>query len=140
MKFSVFILFTLLLGCYKKYEIVDLPIPPPPPPPRILPPSSPPNFLPSLSEVSDIQINPIPHPFNLNGLYPYAVWVDGKRLRLNRNELNNLVVYLDLKFSQPKDTEKIHKGEGWVYPLKIKKEETKSKDISEKAFGNEKKQ
>jgi hypothetical protein len=117
MKNSLFIFLLALFGCTQKYKVINLPIPPPPPPPNILPPSLPPSFSPSLDDVSNIQINPIPHPFNLNGHFPYAVWVDGQRLQLNYKELNQLVIALNLNFKQPKNTAKIHRGEGWVYPL-----------------------
>lgn len=92
---------------------------PPNPPPNIRPPSPPPNFIPNISDVAEVQINPIPHPFNLNGSIPYAVWVNGERLPLNSIEIRALAKSLNLNFEQPKNTAKIHNGEGWLFPLKI---------------------
>jgi hypothetical protein len=118
MRISFLLFFLFLFGCSsKKSKVVNLEVPPPPPPPNILPPSDPPSFIPSLDEVAEIQVNPIPHPFNLNGHFPYAVWVDGQRLKLTPQEMNQLIVALDLKFEQPKNTKNIHNGEGWLYPL-----------------------
>ncbi len=91
----------------------------PPPPPKILPSLPPPNFTTDINEVKEIQVNRLPHPFNLNGNTPYAVWVDGKRLQLSRNEVKSLAVALNLKFTQPEDTAEIHNGEGWLYPKKL---------------------
>lgn len=104
-------------------ELLDLNIPAPPPPPNTLPPSAPPNFKPNILELAEIQINPIPHPFNLDGSRPYAVWVNGERLPLNSIEVRALAQSLNLKFEQPKNTAKIHNGEGWQYPLNLKTKE-----------------
>ena len=95
-------------------------MPRPPPPPSILPPSPAPNFTPNIVKFAELQINPIPHPFNLNGNIPYAVWLNGEKLNLNPGEIRSLASSLNLKFEQPTDTAKIHQGEGWIYPLKIK--------------------
>ena len=72
MKNSLIILFLFLFGCRQSGQIVDIDFPPPPPPPSLLPPP-PPNFTPTRDSVLSIQVNPIPHPFNLNGSVPYAV-------------------------------------------------------------------
>lgn len=93
-------------------------LPAPPPPPNIVPPTLPPSFIPI---DADVQINRIPHPFNLNGSRPYAIWVDGKRLHLNSTETRALANSLNLKFTQPKDTAEIHNGDGWQRPLKLDK-------------------
>lgn len=113
----------LLCSCQHKSQDVesfDFNAPPPPPPPNILPPSAPPNFKPNALELAEIQINPLPHPFNLDGRMPYAVWVNGERMRLNSEETRNLAKALNLKFEQPKDTAEIHNGAGWQYPLVLK--------------------
>jgi hypothetical protein len=85
-----------------------------PPRPNSLPPTPPPSFIPDSSE---IQVNSIPHPFNLNGTRPYAVWVNGKRLQLSPHQTNLLTQSLNIRFSQPKDTAEIHNGSGWQRPL-----------------------
>ena len=38
-----------------------------------------------------IQVNSLPHPFNLNGRMPYQVWVNGERLKLNGDKANQIV-------------------------------------------------
>ena len=121
MRVSYFIFLFVLFGCRQRDQIVGSDFPPPPPPPSLLPPP-PPNFTPTKQSVLNIQVNPIPHPFNLNGSVPYAVWVNGKRLPMNGNSSRNIAKALGLEFSQPKDTAKIHNGEGWLYPLKIEEE------------------
>jgi len=129
MKISFLLFFVFLFGCSSKQgRVINLDIPSPPPPPNIIPPSTPPSFIPSLDEVAKIEINPIPHPFDLNGHFPYAVWINGQRLKLSYKELNQLVVALDLNSQHIKHSENIHNGEGWLYPLdrneSIKRENT----------------
>tara|TARA_Y100001938_G_scaffold116925_1_gene161162 strand:+ start:116 stop:514 length:399 start_codon:yes stop_codon:yes gene_type:complete len=123
MKVNSWLFFLFLIGCSPKETplVFDIPIPPPPPPPSIVPSSVPPQFTPSFSDVAEIQVNPIPHPFNLNGELPFAVWVDGKLLPLDRKSSKDVANFLGLKFTQPEDTAEIHNGEGWLYPLDINK-------------------
>jgi len=90
----------------------------PPPPPNIKPPSSAPNFTPSLGAISEIQINRIPHPFDMNGEIPFSVWVDGKRSQLSNTQIKQLAKSLNIKSQAPNNTAKIHSGEGWIYPFK----------------------
>lgn len=91
----------------------------PPPPPKITPPTLPPSFIPSAKGLAEIQINPIPHPFSINGEFPFVVWVDGKRLQLSNSEIKQLTKSLNIKYQAPNNTAKIHQGEGWQYPLKV---------------------
>jgi len=120
MRVNLLIFLFVLSGCSnKRGRLVELDIPPPPPPPSVLPSSMPPNFIPSASELVDIQVNPIPAPFNLNGSMPYAIWVNGKLLPMSPKLSTDVARALNLKFTQPKDTAKIHSGEGWLYPLKV---------------------
>ena len=75
MKTKINYLFLLLLvnGCQTnktEQKIAELSAPSPP-------------SVPSILLNKEIQINRLPHPFNLDGTMPYAVWVDGKRLPLN---------------------------------------------------------
>ena len=115
----LFFFFYLLVGCpvtqVSQDDVYEFPIPPPHPP-TILPPHPPPAFTPSLKE---IQVNRLPHPFNVNGTMPYQVWVDGERLPLNSHEAIAIAESLNLKFVQPRDTAEIHSGEGWIRPFKI---------------------
>lgn len=76
--------------------------------------------VPYFSEPSKVQINPLPHPFNLNGIMPYAVWVDGKKISLTPKQTQELTQSLNIEFKQPEDTEAIHNGEGWLAPLDLK--------------------
>lgn len=89
-----------------------------PPPFPVLegPTSPPPNFTPTFP-LSLMQVNRLPHPFNVNGSVPYAVWVDGKRLNLNPQQTKELTSFLNLKFEQPPNTAAIHAGEGWLFPI-----------------------
>ena len=89
-----------------------------PPPPNIIPNSFPPNFYP---KTKNIQINSIPSPLNLNGNIPYVIWVNGEKLNLDPLEVKKLAESLNIKYSPPPNTAKIHSGEGWLYPFSIKK-------------------
>ena len=66
-----------------------------------------------------IQVNRLPHPFNVGGLVPYQVWVDGERLPLNSKKAKQIVKTLNLKFEQPENTREIHSGAGWLQPHNI---------------------
>jgi len=67
----------------------------------------------------EIQINSIPHPFNVNGNIPYCIWINGERLTLNRIQAETLVNSLNLRFTQLKNTAEIHNGAGWIRPLNL---------------------
>jgi len=117
----------LLAGCNSsKLQEATLPeTPQSPPKVDFIPPA--PSFEPDLDlfamKYKEIQINRLPHPFNLNGSMPYAIWVDGKKLKLSPKETRNLAETLNLKFEQPKDTAEIHSGEGWLFPKQISKQQ-----------------
>ena len=120
MKVLIFLFFIYsLCGCSvtkaPRDDVYDFTLPPHSPP-NILPPSPPPSFIPDIRE---IQVNRLPHPFNVNGRVPFQVWVDGTRLPLNSNEAIAITKSLNLKFTQPEDTAEIHSGEGWIHPIKV---------------------
>lgn len=69
---------------------------------------------------TEIQINPIPHPLNLNGSIPYVIWIDGKRARLNPGEVRKLAVSLGLPLNV-RGTPEMHAGAGWHQPLDLTK-------------------
>jgi len=70
---------------------------------------------------SEIQINSIPFPLNIGGLYPYIVWVNGKKVNLKPGDSYKLAVALGLPLNPPA-TEEMHNGEGWLNgPLAINK-------------------
>ena len=109
-----------VFGCQsqKVEEEIDLPHPPLPELPRhFLPPTAPPNFTPDIREVYNIQINPVPHPFNITG--SHVIWVNKQKLRINRKQLNEIVQHLNLPTGRPKDTAQLHLGEGWLRPFEI---------------------
>ena len=73
-----------------------------------------------LQAAPGVQVNSLPHPFNLGGSMPYQVWVNGERLPLNSDKANKIVELLDIgPFEQPKNTGDIHSGAGWLRPLNI---------------------
>ena len=89
----------------------------PPPPPSILPTIPAPNFIPNTAKLAKIQINEIPHPFNLNGHIPCVIWVNGKRLNISPQEAQKLAEAVDLSSRQKIHAAKLHSGEGWIKPL-----------------------
>ena len=114
-----FLFLFLLVGCQStNSNIKDLNRPPPPP--KLKPPSPPPNFIPSPKGLAEIQINPIPHPFSLNGEIPFVIWVDGKKVNLTNKEVINIVDSLGIEYKNPIKTAEIYNGAGWQYPLKLK--------------------
>ena len=118
MRVSLLIFVFAFFSCSnKKGKVIDLDIPPPPP--SLLPPSTPPSFEPPVDRLINLQVNPIPHPFNLNGTIPYAIWVNGEPLPMSYSLSQSIAKALSLEFKQPKNTAQIHNGEGWLYPLKI---------------------
>ena len=84
-KILFFIFITLFFGCYsqKKQSVRHQ------------------NFIPPPQNATEIQINPIPHPFNVNGTSPFAVWLDGKRLPLDNSEIIKLTNSLNIKYQAP---------------------------------------
>jgi len=72
-----------------------------------------------LQAAPEIQVNRLPHPFNVDGHLPYQVWVDGERLELNSPAARTIIKTLNLKFEQPEDTAEIHSGAGWLKPLDL---------------------
>ena len=91
----------------------------PPPPPNHFPPNPAPTFTPNSSHLAQIQINEIPHPFNLNGHMPCAVWVNGRRLNITPIQAQNVANAVNLD-SRPKIApSKLHAGIGWLEALPI---------------------
>ena len=120
MKNKWWILLLFVFGCQsdKTRKEFNRPAPPPPPLPKhFLIPTAPPNFTPDIREVYEIQINSVPHPFHISGAY--VVWVNKKKLKLNKHEVDQLVKHLDLSTEIPKNTAQIHSGEGWLFPFNL---------------------
>ena len=72
----------------------------------------------------EVQINHLPHPLNIGGTLPFAVWVDGERVPLDRVELQAIGQTLNIDFQPPPDTPEIHNGAGWVYPFRLVKDDS----------------
>lgn len=118
MKNIWWIFLLLLLGCQsnKIEEKIDLPRSRLPDLPKhFLSPIAPPNFIPDIREVHNIQINPVPHPFNIT--HSHVIWVNNKKLIINQKQLNEIVQHLNLSTERPKDTAQIHNGDGWLQPF-----------------------
>ena len=108
---SLYIIFLLFfVGCESsKIEVANIDfdkLEAPPLPPLMLPTTPAPNFTPNIVKLSEVQINEIPHPFNLDGHIPCVIWV-------------KLAKAVDLT-SRPKiHASKLHSGEGWIKPLSV---------------------
>lgn len=64
-----------------------------------------------------IEINKVPHPFNLNNFNEYVVWVNGKKVVMERNDKNALIALVGARNIAPVSDEDIHNGDGWLRPL-----------------------
>lgn len=110
-KIKVSLLLTLLMGCHSHKakdnikEENDKTLPELPK--HFLIPTAPPKY--------NVQINPVPFPFNMTG--SYVVWVNNERVHLDKKQLDTLVSKLNLSTERPKDTAEIHNGEGWLRPF-----------------------
>ena len=110
-KIKASLLLILLMGCHshkskdntqeENHKIL------PELPKHFLIPTSPPKY--------NVQINPVPFPFNITG--SYVVWVNNERVHLNKTQLDALVSKLNLSTERPKDTAEIHNGDGWLRPF-----------------------
>ncbi len=106
------ILFSIVIfcgGCVTQEKISPLPLPPP-------------VIAEAILQGKEVQINHLPHPLNVGGILPFAVWVDGKRVPLDRTELKAVGQTLNIKFNPAPDTPEIHNGAGWVYPFRLVKD------------------
>ena len=65
--------------------------------------------------IHEIQINPVPHPFHLS--HPYAIWVNGKRLKIPNKDIVLIAQEFNLSLDPPKSTASLHNGDGWQRPL-----------------------
>lgn len=72
------------------------------------------------TSTTEIQINAIPHPLNIDGALPYVVWIDGKRANLNPREVRKLALSLDLPLNV-RGTPEMHAGAGWLEPHNLTK-------------------
>jgi len=70
-------------------------------------------FKPSL-EQQVIEINSIPPPFDVNGRFPYVVWVNGKRVDMPQKDILVLVEKIGKENIKPSNNKDIHIG--WLTP------------------------
>ena len=64
-----------------------------------------------------IEINKVPHPFNLNNFNEYIVWVNGKKVSMQRDQKNALIALVGARNITPVSDADIHNGDGWLRPL-----------------------
>ena len=69
---------------------------------------------------TEIQINSVPKPLDIDGFYPYMVWVNGKPSGLSPGQAKKLALALGLPISQTPTHYAIQNGEGWLRPLSLK--------------------
>tara|TARA_R110000772_G_scaffold84506_2_gene178322 strand:+ start:183 stop:512 length:330 start_codon:yes stop_codon:yes gene_type:complete len=60
-----------------------------------------------------IEINSIPPPFDVNGIRPYAVWVNGQRVNMPKKDIMTLVKKIGKENIKPANTDDIHRG--WLF-------------------------
>ena len=69
--------------------------------------------------ITEIQINAVPKPLDVDGFYPYMVWVNGKHSGLNPGQAKALARALNLPLHEKPTHYAIDRGDGWLYPLKL---------------------
>ena len=57
-----------------------------------------------------MEINSVPKPFDVDGSYPYVLWVNGKRFKLPMKDLKEMVAKIGEENIPPIDNNDIHKG------------------------------
>lgn len=70
--------------------------------------------------ITEIQINAVPKPLDIDGIYPYMVWVNGKHSRLKPGEVKALAQALNLPIHEKPTHYAIDNGDGWLRPLPLK--------------------
>ena len=61
-----------------------------------------------------IEINSIPPPFNINGRFPYVVWMNGKRVDMPQKDILALIKKIGKENIKPSNNKDIHIG--WLIP------------------------
>ena len=69
---------------------------------------------------TEIQINAVPKPLDINGFYPYMVWVNGEPSALSPGQIKDLAIALGLPIYEKPTHYAIENGEGWINPLSLK--------------------
>ena len=70
--------------------------------------------------ITEIQINAVPKPLDVDGFYPYMVWVNGKHSGLNPGQAKALARALNLPLHEKPTHYAIDNGDGWLRPLPLK--------------------
>ena len=70
--------------------------------------------------ITEIQINSVPKPLDIDGFYPYMIWVNGKPSGLNPGQAKDLAIALGLPIHEKPTHYAIQDGEGWTRPLSLK--------------------
>lgn len=65
--------------------------------------------------IHEIQINPVPQPFNM--MHPYVIWVNGERLDIPKKDIILIAEEFNLSLEPPQNTAELHSGNGWLSPL-----------------------
>jgi hypothetical protein len=64
-------------------------------------------------EIPFIEINSVPPPFDIDGRYPYVVWVNGERVSMPKKDIVSLVNKIGKENIKRADTGDIHRG--WLF-------------------------
>jgi hypothetical protein len=64
-----------------------------------------------------IEINDVPHPFNLNNTNQYVIWINGKKVKVKNKDKQAIVALVGASNIKPVTDEDIHNGNGWLRPL-----------------------
>ena len=67
-----------------------------------------------------IEVNKVPPPFDVGGLSPYVVWMNGKRVEPPKADLKRLVDKVGKENIPRADPYDIHKG--WLWPYHARTE------------------
>lgn len=70
--------------------------------------------------ITEIQINAVPKPLDIDGLYPYMVWVNGEPSTLTNGQAKALAQALNLPIHEKPVHYAIENGDGWLRPLPLK--------------------
>lgn len=74
---------------------------------------------PFLRNANEIQINSMPSPFNFNGRFPFAIWLNGKQIPADSSQIKKIKEILNLQEVDSSKIAEIHSGRGWLRPRKL---------------------
>ena len=61
-----------------------------------------------------IEINQVPPPFDIGGLDPYVIWVNGARVKVPNHYIDSIIENIGRDNIKPIDIPNLH--EGWIRP------------------------